>query len=168
MVCRVPDQFLRQSINKEFQRVKFQLIPPNHYKFSIDLSGNLAGLVGCLAQDPPSYLEHCVCHKIINSWFLANVGLAEEKKQKKTKKMKMSPRFTSHLLMHACSCYNLDTLSLWNKHVQHRILYLADLSITYIFRQEQLLSKRMLKDLQPFCFILGVERFWNWQRFNCS
>ena len=37
---KVPDNFLRQGVNKEFQRVKFPLLPPNHYKFSINLSSH--------------------------------------------------------------------------------------------------------------------------------
>ena len=39
---RVPAKFLRKSVNKECQGVKFPLLPRNHKQFSITLSGQVA------------------------------------------------------------------------------------------------------------------------------
>ena len=49
---RLPDTFVSQGVIKEFEQVKFLQLPPNHNKFSINLSGHEADLVGFWTQEP--------------------------------------------------------------------------------------------------------------------
>ena len=49
---RVPDMFSSQGVNKEFHLFQFPLLPPNQYRFSINLMGHEADLVKVLTWDP--------------------------------------------------------------------------------------------------------------------
>lgn len=54
MCChRVADTSSNHGVNKEFQRVKYPFLLPNHYTFSINFSAHVANLVGFGPEFPP-------------------------------------------------------------------------------------------------------------------
>ena len=57
LTTKLPDKFVRQGVNKEFQWVKFLQISPNYYKSSINLSDHEADLVGFLTREPPLFWD---------------------------------------------------------------------------------------------------------------
>ena len=61
---QITDNFSMQCVNKKFGTGQLSALPPNHYKFSINLSGDVADLVRFLISTETPHLSGTLCSRL--------------------------------------------------------------------------------------------------------